>query len=188
MHNNPIAAGKSSYDLIEADLFWRLMGLQNDMVLLDLGCGVGNYTLPAAQIVGRRGVVYALDAWQDGIATLKENAKARRMDMIRPMVADIRKPLPLKPASVDVVLMATVVHDLIRDGSFESAMEGVGRVLSANGRLAVVEFARIDGPPGPPLHVRLSPTALVEAMRPFGFHPITVDDIGDHLYLAQFVS
>jgi ubiquinone/menaquinone biosynthesis C-methylase UbiE len=184
--SKPIAAGKSSYDLIDADRFWRLMALQNTTVLLDLGCGVGNYALPAARIIGPRGVVYALDAWADGIAALRESAADRRLTMLRPVVADISEPLPLTPASVDVVLLATVVHDLIQDGRFENTMGEVGRVLAANGRLAVVEFKKIDGPPGPPRHIRLSPEALATAVRPFGFRLKTMDDIGDCHYLAQF--
>lgn len=186
MNNKPIAAGKSSYGMIDADRFWRLMALEKNSILLDLGCGVGNYALAAASLIGPQGTIYALDAWREGIAVLKESAAMRRLPMIRPLVADITNPLPIDAAAVDVCLFATVIHDLIQDHRFGSVMPGVQRVLRPGGRLAVVEFKKIDAPPGPPAHIRLSPQELSSALSPFDFYLLRVDEVGDYHYLAQF--
>ena len=39
----------------------RAVGIKEGHVVLDFGCGSGNYSIPAALIVGEKGVVYALD-------------------------------------------------------------------------------------------------------------------------------
>ena len=46
------------------------------MLFLDLGCGAGNYTLAVAEVIGKHGVVVALDLWEQGIETLQERAAA----------------------------------------------------------------------------------------------------------------
>ena len=39
----------------------RDVGVRKSHFVLDFGCGSGNYALPAAKIVGEKGVIYALD-------------------------------------------------------------------------------------------------------------------------------
>lgn len=39
----------------------RKIGIRKGQTVLDFGCGSGNYTIPAARIVGEEGRVYALD-------------------------------------------------------------------------------------------------------------------------------
>jgi len=38
-----------------------LTGAKRGNIILDYGCGIGFNTIPAAEIVGREGTVYALD-------------------------------------------------------------------------------------------------------------------------------
>lgn len=186
MNEKPIAAGKSSYDLINATLFWEALGLEDGTVVMDLGCGIGNYAVPAAGRVGPQGLVHAIDAWKEGIEQVKERITQGNITNIRPAVADISREIPVKPASVDVCLLATVVHDLIQINRLEGTMTGLKKVLTGNGRLAVVEFKKIDGPPGPPIHIRLSPAELSRVVEPFGFSRPKITEVGSYHYLAQF--
>ena len=39
----------------------REVGIKKGQKILDCCCGIGNYTLPAALIVGEKGIVYALN-------------------------------------------------------------------------------------------------------------------------------
>jgi len=45
----------------EALLTLRECGLSEDMNVMNFGCGMPRYTMPAAKIVGNRGIVYAID-------------------------------------------------------------------------------------------------------------------------------
>ena len=62
-HKKPTAAGKSSFDLIDAAAFYREIDLQKGITFLDLACGRGAYSLKASEIVSSGGTVYAVDLW-----------------------------------------------------------------------------------------------------------------------------
>ena len=53
--NRPTAAGKSSFDLIDQERFWKYLTLQPGITVMDLGCGTGRYALPLAQGLGAEG-------------------------------------------------------------------------------------------------------------------------------------
>ena len=55
-----------------------------------------------------------------------------------------------------------------------------------NGKLAIIEFKKIDGPPGPPKGVRLSPEELNEYLIPYSFHLSNTLEIGPYNYLSVF--
>ena len=134
--SHPIAAGKSSFDLIDANTFLAALDLKADSVLLDLACGAGNYAVEIGRKLKGAGTVHALDLWAEGIARLKERAGALGLDNIEATVADVSKRLPLADDTVDVCLMATVLHDLIAAGTHAGTLREVVRVLRPGGCLA----------------------------------------------------
>jgi ubiquinone/menaquinone biosynthesis C-methylase UbiE len=185
--SRPPGAGKSSFDLVDAPALSRALALKPGGVLLDMGCGAGAYTLALAEIVGDGGLVYAVDLWAEGIRRLREEIGRRGMQNVRPIVADIAKPLPLPGGSMDLILMATVLHDLDEGAARDGALAEVRRLLKPGGVFAVVEFKKIPGLPGPPVAIRLSPEDLEEMVVPFGFVRGELHEAGTHLYLMTFV-
>ncbi|HEY6838621.1 MAG TPA: methyltransferase domain-containing protein [Geobacteraceae bacterium] len=186
MTKRPTAAGKSSFDLIDRDRFFAALNLSEGTVLLDAGCGTGLYTLAAAERIGTAGVIYAVDLWKEGIASLSREVARRRLTNVHPLVADVSKRIPLPDQSVDVCLVATVLHDLAQDGTVEGALREMGRVLKPEGLLAVVEFEKIDGPPGPPRAIRLSPAGLDAVLAPHGYRLLATKPVGPYNYLSLY--
>ena len=82
--------------------------------------------------------------------------------------------------------MATVLHDLIEDGTHHGVLNEIVRVLKPDGRLVVVEFKKMPGPPGPPEKVRLSPDELLQVLAPLGFQCSETVDLGTVTYLSLF--
>ena len=91
MTENPIAAGSSSFDLIDPARLFAALELRTGTALLDVGCGVGLYSLAAAEKVGMKGTIYAVDLWEEGIATLTREIALRRIGNIHPLVADVSR-------------------------------------------------------------------------------------------------
>jgi ubiquinone/menaquinone biosynthesis C-methylase UbiE len=182
---HPVAAGKSSFDLVEPEKVFAELRLTPDMVLLDVACGSGNYTLAAAAYIGPRGAIHAVDLWAGGIARLREEAARRRLAQVHAAVADVSHLIPLRDASVDVALMATVLHDLVEVGTAQGALREVARVLRPGGRLVLVEFDKVDGPPGPPRAIRLAPEEAAALLAPYGFTAGTPVRVGPHTYLLD---
>lgn len=184
MGRRPIASGKSSFDLVDAGLLFSLAGVGPGTRMLDLACGTGNYTLFAAPLVGETGVVYAVDLWEEGIAALREELLRRRIANVVPLVADVSRSLPVPPAGVDVCLMATVLHDLVSDGTDAGTIANVATALRPGGTLAVVEFAKLPPPPGPPLAVRLDSGEVAGRLSRHGLQLRTTAELGPFTYLA----
>lgn len=168
MSNHPIAAGKSSYDLLDREKLFAALALSPRTVLLDAACGAGHYALAAAERLGGQGRVIALDLWPEGIASLQAEARRRGMTHLRAEVADLRS-LPLEDDEVDVCLLSTVLHDLVQEGSEAGALREIARVLKPGGRLEIIEFEKVEGPPGPPAAIRLGPGEVEAIVVPFGF-------------------
>lgn len=188
MPQHPTAAGKSSFDLVDPQRVFAELKLQPDSVLLDVACGIGNYAVAAAEFIGARGRIHAFDLWAEGIETLRMRARELGFSHIRAEVADVGRCLPLADGSVDVVLLATVLHDLAADGVAVGALGEVARVLKPAGRLVVIEFDKTESPPGPPVAIRLSPGEVEDLVAPFGFLEEHVLPVGSNTYLMKFLK
>lgn len=186
MSDKPIAAGKTSFDLVDIRRAFDLMDLRPDTVLLDMGCGRGHYALAAAERIDARGMIHAVDLWREGVLALDVAAEARELAQIEALVADISTDIALPDASIDVCLFATVIHDLAVDGTAEGALREADRLLKPLGTLAVIEFKKKPGPPGPPEHIRLSEEGLDALMTPHGFTRRVSESVGEHLYLCLY--
>ncbi|MCU0363872.1 MAG: class I SAM-dependent methyltransferase, partial [Bacteroidales bacterium] len=72
----------------------------------------------AAEKIGPEGVAYGIDGWSEGIEMLTRIAFDKGLINVKAIVADITYHIPLSDNCVDICLMATVLHDLARDGRF----------------------------------------------------------------------
>jgi ubiquinone/menaquinone biosynthesis C-methylase UbiE len=186
-HVRPPGAGKSSFDLIDPATLWKELDFSQGITLLDLGCGPGHYALAAAQRIGPEGTVYAVDLWDEGVAHLQQRAGQECLYNIKGLVAEAGD-IPLDDRSVDVGFMATVLHDLAEAGTAAGALQEMLRVLKPGGLLAIVEFDKIDGPPGPPKHIRLAPEEVDALVSPYGFRREKTAKLGPYNYLITFVK
>jgi ubiquinone/menaquinone biosynthesis C-methylase UbiE len=179
----PHGAGRSTFDLIDTDRFFEALNVRPSTAILDLGSGTGSYTVRLAEATGPAGRVFALDAWEEGLARVRERASLGHLGNIETLLADANEGIPLEDKTIDVCLVATVLHDLLRDATGETVLSEILRVLKQGGKLAVLEFKKIEGPPGPPLRIRLSEKDVEGLLTPFGFHTDSVSDVGEYHYL-----
>ena len=88
----------------------RYIGISEGQTVLDFGCGCGNYTIPAARIVGELGLVYALDEDDSVIEQLMNRVKATGLKNVIKPDAPTRLDTSLDDESVDVVLLYDILH------------------------------------------------------------------------------
>ena len=182
----PTAAGKSSFDLIDVDKFFKDLDLQSGITFLDLACGRGAYCLAASQIIGENGNIFAVDLWEEGIELLRAVAKEKGTGNIKAFVSNAGEHIPVADHSIDVCLMATVLHDFVEDQIEKEVLDEIVRVIKPNGILAIMEFKKIDGPPGPPRHIRLAPEQVDDMLTPYGFTRELFTEVGPYNYLMLF--
>ena len=177
--------GPSSAWLHDPKTVLGLIPIKPGDVFVDLGCGVGDYSLEASRLVHAAGKVYAIDKWPYLIDALLNSISSLEHDNIVPLVADITATLPLNDDCADVVFMATVLHIYNLKEFGPPIFKEVARILAPDGCLAVVECKKEEQKFGPPKHMRQSPEEIEAAAAPYGFEKIRYDDLG-YNYLIQF--
>ncbi|GAB6064612.1 class I SAM-dependent methyltransferase [Deferrisoma palaeochoriense] len=183
----PREAGKSSFGLIDRERFLAALPEVREGLLLDLGCGVGNYAFALAERLGDGVRVLGIDPWEEGVETLNREARGRGFaDRVSARGGDAARLENLADASTDGVLFATVLHDLAERGEAGAALREAARVLRPGGWLAAVEFHKRPTPHGPPERIRLSPEDLSGLAAPEGFAGPEVTDLGEDCYVAVF--
>ncbi|MDH3358227.1 MAG: methyltransferase domain-containing protein [Desulfobacteraceae bacterium] len=186
MTEKPIAAGKSSFNLVDSKKLFSELRLKENTTLLDLACGSGAYSIAASEYIGEEGLIYAVDLWKEGIDNLLKEVKIKQINNIHANIADISIHIPMESSCIDVCLMATVLHDLIQDDTDQETLGELKRVLKPNGSLAIIEFKKIEGPPGPPIQIRISPEKLDAILFSHDFRKVLTTDIGPYNYLSIF--
>jgi ubiquinone/menaquinone biosynthesis C-methylase UbiE len=186
MTTQPHGAGKSSFDLVELPKLLELLDLKKGDRLVDIGCGRGAYSLALAPFVGPEGKIIAVDLWEEGIEHLAREIESRNIKNVEPKIADATKSLPVEDGWADVCFSSTVFHDLVHAGGHEKTLEEIKRILKPDGVFDLIEFQKIDGPPGPPIEIRIGPEELGEMLAPFGFEFRRVEVLEPYLYFAEF--
>jgi ubiquinone/menaquinone biosynthesis C-methylase UbiE len=181
--NKPPGAGKSSFDLVDPEAVFQALELTGSTVFLDLGCGPGDYLLAAAELIGPKGKLYGVDAWEEGVDKLRKKILRKGFNNVEVLLSDVTKSVPLPDNSVDICLMGTVLHDFSRDGGEQGTLRETARVLKPGGIFGIVEFKKIEGPPGPPIHIRLSREEVESMIKSFGFTPTRSVDTGPFTYM-----
>ena len=184
----PTGAGKNSFGLIDTAKFFQELGLKIGTTFLDVACGWGAYSLAASDIVGKDGQVYAVDLWEEGISSLRKEADSKGIQNLAAFVSDVAQNIPVEDDCVDVCLMATVLHDLVADKVERQVMKEILRVMKSEATLAIVEFYKKEGPPGPPKPVRLSRQEVDQMVSAYGFRQKRFTEIGPDNYLIIFTA
>jgi len=114
---------------------WRQCNLVKEgQSFLDYGCGTGDFTIPAARIVGIKGKVYALDCFPRQLRIVEKKAKKKGITNIETILSDNKVGLP--DECIDVIWMCDVLHEIKQK---RAVLEELYRVLRKEGTLAIYD-------------------------------------------------
>ncbi len=88
--------------------FLKKIGIKNGYTVLDFGCGRGHYTIPASKLVGKIGMVFALDKNESALSELKKVIAEEDIKNVK-LRNDI-KDAYIEDHLIDVVLCYDVLH------------------------------------------------------------------------------
>jgi ubiquinone/menaquinone biosynthesis C-methylase UbiE len=83
----------------------REAGIKKGQTVLDCCCGSGIYTTAAAQLVGEKGLVYAIDTNSERLKDLRRTVKSRKLKNVKIMEENVELKIPLPNSSIDIVLL-----------------------------------------------------------------------------------
>ena len=156
------------------------IGLKSGSTFIDVGCGEGFFTIPAAKIVGKSGVVYGLDVDEEAIETLEEKAKREELDNLVLVVGDAERTI-LCELCADIVFFANVLHDF---NDPLKVLRNSKRMLKQNGLLVDLDWKKKSSEFGPPLNIRFNETQAKELIEKAGFRIEAIREAGPFHYVV----
>ncbi len=126
--------------------FLKKIGIRTGQTVLDFGARVGHYTIPAAIVVGKTGLIYAVDKEQNVLDELSRKAKLLNLGNIKIIKTNGVVTLDIKAESIDVVLLYDVLH-YFKVLEREKLYSEVFHILRQNGILSVYPKHVIEDSP-----------------------------------------
>jgi ubiquinone/menaquinone biosynthesis C-methylase UbiE len=127
----------------------RELKLKPAMIVCDMGCGNGFYTLKMADMVGQNGTVLAVDIQAEMLRLLQARADEQQVKNVKPILSTLVDP-KLPKEKVDLILCVDVYHEFSHP---QQMLKGMRDSLSPTGVIALAEYREEDPEvPIKPLH------------------------------------
>lgn len=141
------------------------LGLMAEDIAADIGCGIGYFTIPIAEITNNMNKVYALDTSEQMLMELEKRAKTADAANVVAIKTD-EYDLKLPDNSVTLALLVNVLHEIDDKDKF---IQEIKRILKTKGRIAIVEWKKETMEMGPSVSHRISEDEVNEIMKANGF-------------------
>ena len=158
------------------------LALRPGAVVADIGAGSGYFTVLFARAVGPEGKVYAVDIDRAMLDYIGQRAKEEHLENIQTVLAEPHDP-KLPPSSVDLIFICDTLHHICERATYYPLL---ARALRPGGRLVNVDFDKRPLPVGPPLEMKIAKQAVVDEVRPTGFHLVKEYDFLKYQYFLVF--
>jgi ubiquinone/menaquinone biosynthesis C-methylase UbiE len=153
------------------------IGLKPGDVFVDIGCGPGFFTLPAARRVGPRGKAVGLDIAPEMISDLILAARRDQLANVKAVLAPPGK--PRLPRGAAYYFLANVFHEV---DDKPALLRTVKRRSGRTSRLVIIDYYKKKTKHGPPIRDRVSPARLAVLLKRAGFAVERVWPVNDEEY------
>lgn len=155
-------------NLLDAQKVLEKVGISQDMKVGDFGCGgMGFFTLTAAKMVGKNGLVYAVDILKSALQSVRERARAQGLNNVKVVWSnlEIYKAAKIGDASLDIGLLINVLFQTDKDANI---IKECARMVKPGGKLLIIDWKRTGAPFGPKLADRIDPEEMKRLAKPLG--------------------
>jgi len=157
------------------------IGLSAGMVFIDIGCGEGYFSLPAARTVGIGGKVLAADISPGAVATLRTSAANEGLENLS-AEAKAAEEVVFCDGCADIVFFGIDLHDFADPNQ---VLLNARRMLKPSGRLIDLDWKDEPMDFGPPQEKRFSVHKARGMIETAGFRILSVRDAGPYHYLIS---
>ena len=112
----------------------KAAGIRSGQEVLEVGCGTGFFTIPAAKLVGDEGCIHAIDLYPPAIEFVEEKLRDAQISNVRLTNADAMDS-GLPSSSFDLVLLFGVIPAPVLP--LDKLLPEMHRLLKPEGALAV---------------------------------------------------
>ena len=139
------------------DAIMDALGIADGASVADIGAGGGWFTVRLARRVGPNGTVYAQDVQFPMLEAIQRRVDREGFKNVRTIKGESGDPR-LPASSVDVVLIVDAYHEFTNP---VEVLRHLAAALHPGGRIAVIDFTKEGGGPGPPADERKDPAEVV---------------------------
>jgi len=154
-------------------------GVEDKGIFLDVGCGTGYFTIPAAGMLKKHKAV-GIDIMPEILEVAKEKAKGINNIEFKKSEEYI---FPVADKSVNYVLISNVIHEVADRIRYLQEAE---RVKKETGYLLIIDWEKKEMEMGPPLHERISREEMKYLCSEAGFEFVEEIDIFNTYYGLKF--
>ncbi len=155
------------------------IGLKPGQVFMDIGCGSGFFTLPAARIIGTKGKVYGLDIQVDAIDEIKKKAASEGLVNIELRLGRAEEVILCRRCA-DIVFFGIDLHDFDEP---EKVLKNAHQMLKPDGKLVDLDWKKVEMGFGPPFSKRFDEDAASRLIKQANFRIKSIQDSGKYHYL-----
>lgn len=194
--NGHRAHGFSSANFLDSDEILKELNFKGNETFMDAGCGDGHNAIKVLEDYDHKGTVYAVDIYDASIEDMEKYKKENNVENLINIEADITEGIPgIKEGSIDIVLLVNVFHGFKASRKLDEAVTELGRIVSNEGKIAIMDYKAWDVPNGPPTKMRSSPKDLEKLFNNHGLKQIYLnEEIGEDIpegkshYLIMFAK
>jgi ubiquinone/menaquinone biosynthesis C-methylase UbiE len=154
------------------------LGLHEGDIMADIGCGIGYFTIPAAKIVGIDGKIFAIDILSEMLEEVKVKANENDIYNIKTVLTE-ENDLKLEEGKITFAFISNVLHEAENKETF---LGEIKKSISLKGRIAIIEWQKINSEFGPPIEHRLDKIEIIKILDTLGFSNASAIDIGENFY------
>lgn len=154
------------------------MLVTKNLDLLDIGAGTGYFSIPASQIVGNEGKIYAVDTSKEMLEELEQRTKQKNIKNIE-LIEGNNYNTDIQDNTADYIFLSNVLHEVEDKLLF---LSNYLDKLRPEGNIGIIEFKKIEASKGPPIEHKISREQLKEYFNKLDIEIIKEVDINDIQY------
>ena len=155
------------------------IGLKPGDTFVDIGCGEGYFTLPAARKVGEKGAVYGVDIDDGAIERLKLAAKKEALKNLI-LTAGNAETTIFCDRCADITFLGIDLHDF---NTPSAVLNNAWKMLKPDGKLVDLDWKKEPAPFGPPIEIRFDEAKAKNLIENAGFKVESIKPNGLYHYL-----
>lgn len=175
-------------NLLNAQKILERAGVTQKMKVGDFGCGsTALFTLTAAKLVGKDGLVYAVDILKSVLMTVEERVRTQNLGNIKTVWSnlEIYKAAKIPDNSLDFGFLINTLFQTKKDSE---VVKEAARMIKPGGKLLVVDWKKIGVPFGPPIEVRVDPNEIRQAAKQIGLEEQEEFEVGPYHFGIMFLK
>ncbi len=159
------------------------LGIAEGSVVADLGAGSGWFTIRLARRVGPNGRVYAEDIQPEMIGVIKRRVARENLQSRVIPTLGTDQDLRIPENTLDAALIVDAYHEMEQPVQL---LRSAARALKKTGRIAILEFTKAGGGPGPLMEERVEAERVIREAKAAGLQLIDQPNILRYQYMLVF--